>query len=684
MRISRIHITSFGGTRDRTVRMSPGLNVIYGKNESGKTTLKSFITGTLFPDRMPAYPASKASDSGEIDIELPDGSTKTITRSGKKSNSPAPDMCGITGNEYRSIYSLDPLGLRDMGGVDSVRSRLLTVPGASAVPSAEESIDKERTSLLPDSRRSANCTVSRLRSASEAADDRVLEMNASADGDSAYGQLVMEEAHLMNLLETSKGDEAAAFEEFKESQIREGTKQNLAKIAELEKERAAYADIAIPDPFTVGKYNSLCADRRRSEEDLTKAESDYGTALETYSGPEPSVITPLAPKVKTLGESIPEYLYSRDGARRGNGVNPIVIVGAAVAVGGAAVAAMFNVFAGIGMIATGAVIAIIGLRKRPASVADPSADRTERLWKELCSGFGISQGDIRGDHVRMTSMLSAAATVSDLKNKLDSARSRLASVDADIASITDRYGGDEGYAKALEASKDIERIDAAIGALREAVPEEKIEPVSGDAEQTYMDVRNQTGDLSDRLTAIREKKKAILSDTATEEALTEAAAASGRYQAAVRRWLMLAAEKHMLETACDTLSEKNRPSVYTDADRFLTAMTGGKYGIVSDIRTSELTIENKVTGERTSVKKWSSGTEDQVKLAMKMGLTLSLTGDIPPVILDDVLMTSDDVRTEGCIRALKELSVSAQVLYFTCNSATRDMLASAGAAVTEL
>ena len=43
MIIKSLHITDFCGTKDRTVELAPGFNVIEGENESGKTTLASFI-----------------------------------------------------------------------------------------------------------------------------------------------------------------------------------------------------------------------------------------------------------------------------------------------------------------------------------------------------------------------------------------------------------------------------------------------------------------------------------------------------------------------------------------------------------------------------------------------------------------------------------------------------------------
>lgn len=48
MKIRNVSCTQFAGVRDRSVTFTDGINVIYGKNESGKSTLVNLISRTLF------------------------------------------------------------------------------------------------------------------------------------------------------------------------------------------------------------------------------------------------------------------------------------------------------------------------------------------------------------------------------------------------------------------------------------------------------------------------------------------------------------------------------------------------------------------------------------------------------------------------------------------------------------
>lgn len=48
MKILSLHIDGFGKLRDQDINFKDGLNIVYGKNEAGKSTLHTFIKGMLF------------------------------------------------------------------------------------------------------------------------------------------------------------------------------------------------------------------------------------------------------------------------------------------------------------------------------------------------------------------------------------------------------------------------------------------------------------------------------------------------------------------------------------------------------------------------------------------------------------------------------------------------------------
>ena len=48
MKILELKIRSFGKLKDRRIRLSEGINLVYGENESGKSTIHMFIKGMFF------------------------------------------------------------------------------------------------------------------------------------------------------------------------------------------------------------------------------------------------------------------------------------------------------------------------------------------------------------------------------------------------------------------------------------------------------------------------------------------------------------------------------------------------------------------------------------------------------------------------------------------------------------
>lgn len=84
MRIKRLSITAFGGSRNlEFAELDPGLTVVYGTNEAGKTTLMNFLRAMLYGfdgARRQRYipPASGSRGGGAIDVLTAEGSARIV------------------------------------------------------------------------------------------------------------------------------------------------------------------------------------------------------------------------------------------------------------------------------------------------------------------------------------------------------------------------------------------------------------------------------------------------------------------------------------------------------------------------------------------------------------------------------------------------------------------------------
>lgn len=98
-------------------------------------------------------------------------------------------------------------------------------------------------------------------------------------------------------------------------------------------------------------------------------------------------------------------------------------------------------------------------------------------------------------------------------------------------------------------------------------------------------------------------------------------------------------------------------------------LTGGRYREVRVSDTLELTTEVPETGQFKPVHQLSAGTLDQFYFALRLGAALELTAGAegPPIICDDSLLQYDDDRALACLHYLAKLAAEHQVILLTCH-----------------
>jgi len=111
-------------------------------------------------------------------------------------------------------------------------------------------------------------------------------------------------------------------------------------------------------------------------------------------------------------------------------------------------------------------------------------------------------------------------------------------------------------------------------------------------------------------------------------------------------------------------------------------ITGGRYRRVAvDDKTLDLRLHAPEKGDWVDVRSLSQGTLDLVYLAARLGLVRLVTGDRrPPLIFDDPFITLDDERAKRALDLLREISRDFQVIYLT----TSDRYHGAADSVVEL
>jgi len=119
------------------------------------------------------------------------------------------------------------------------------------------------------------------------------------------------------------------------------------------------------------------------------------------------------------------------------------------------------------------------------------------------------------------------------------------------------------------------------------------------------------------------------------------------------------AEQATMRTATRFLERR----MVGDLDR----ITGGRYRRVAvDDKTLDIRLFAPEKGDWVDVRSLSQGTLDLVYLAARLGLVRLVTGDRrPPLVLDDPFVTLDDDRAMRALELLREIAHDFQVIYLT-------------------
>lgn len=123
MKITNISCTQFAGIRDRNISFTDGVNVIYGKNESGKSTLVNLLSRTLFQNAKINgrtdkefcnlyFPSSKRGSN--IKGDFADGKVTFETKNGTYT------LSKVWGSDFRCMLSTPDGVIRSQKQIDEI------------------------------------------------------------------------------------------------------------------------------------------------------------------------------------------------------------------------------------------------------------------------------------------------------------------------------------------------------------------------------------------------------------------------------------------------------------------------------------------------------------------------------------------------------------------------------------
>ena len=229
-------------------------------------------------------------------------------------------------------------------------------------------------------------------------------------------------------------------------------------------------------------------------------------------------------------------------------------------------------------------------------------------------------------------------------------RSEHAQLDRDIAAAFS--GADEQQLEAwLTGSDDLSLLESQGNEARRAVAARLAE-------------------AGERRGELKYQLKLLADDRQLAEKQIELDVVDERLADALKRWRVLATCNLLLAAVREYYEREHQPQALREASGYLKRLTGGRYTRVwTPLGEQSLRVEDRA-GHNLSVEVLSSGTREQLLLALRLALVSSHArrGVELPLVLDDVLVNFDVARARAAALVLRDFARHGhQVLVFTCH-----------------
>ena len=696
MRIRRLELRDFRRYRHLTVDLAPGLTVIRGPNEAGKSTIQRAIelaitrrvtsaAGDL--DALRPWDAAEDVRSAiTIDFEQDDGDgaktgqlektfagsrgTVRLDYDGESVTDPTladqvlAELTGIpTEAFFRSTASVRHHELADLDHDEgALRDRLqASISGGDRGTSrAKRKLEGALHGLTTKGEKNPG----RLKVA-EAEVDRSAQ--ALEQGDLALAQLASDRDALAGALERRGQAEAALAE-------RRAMLEKARQAERLATERAAAQDRyeRFRQAVEVNEQLSGLAATHPSANPLPLLRSGV-ERLRALDQQARELRAALAGEVNVSFEVEAEPSW-RPLSRWGIA---LVIIGVVIAAGALALNALEIVNLGMIPSLIGGVIGVIGLilaavalwmrrgDRMDTQLRDSEIDRRLRGRSEMEAELAAIEADTAN---RLAALgFAELATAEDVLTREEA---HVAQIDVLTAQLEGLVGKQPPGslapmrdAAALEISEKASALEAIGPIAKEPRARERLEVEVRDQEGALERARDDEANARARVETNAVDAEEVAAHAEALAGWRDELAALERRQRVYATTLeaIVAAEQATMKSATRYLEKR--------MVRDLEGATAGRYRHVRvDDKTLDIEVRAPEKRDWVKVTALSQGTMDLVYLTARLGLVRLVTGDRrPPLIFDDPFVTLDDVRAARALTLLKGVTSDFQVIYLTCS-----------------
>lgn len=664
MRIDNLKINAYGNIKNKDISLNKGINIIHGANESGKSTLLSYIVNSFYgisktkdgremSDYEKYKPWEGSEFSGRIKYTLNDNSQYEIFRDFTKKNPKIYNerLEDITDNfeidkKDGSKFFIEQTGVDKQTYLSTVVSmqqevrleekeqNLLIQKIANLVGTGEDNVSyKKALGKLQDKIRDEIGTNKTTQKPINIIEKEIEEINRKIEEirpykDKKYG-IDAEKEELKDqikeleierkILQELRENELIENENKKEIQIKENNiKENASKVLTLKNKMKELEDIEKSIGENVSKLQSEIESKKQNQEENKEVKS-------------------------TSKKSI--YL-----------VIAVALIIVAVVF---AVIVKNYVLAGIPLVLSiiDVIILAITQNKKKREIQEQKnkqeenrikiAQEIENLTKEL-----QDKEEEKRDLDSQISMIKGQLLLLENNNEQISAQVNKIKTDLLNTQNQDKNQIITKYKTEIPIEKINSIIDSNnLHSLEEQLNTNKIKLTGLEIEEnTILPQLDNLVNLEERLEADRQKKTELLQK---EEVIN------------------LAIEN--LNKAYEEMKTTITPKFTNNLSEGIKEITNNKYEKVAINDENGMIIEN-ARGEYIEANKLSTGTIDQLYLALRLSMIKDLSKETLPIILDETFAYFDNARLEKIIQYLNEKTEEHQTIIFTCTNREKEIL----------
>ena len=186
-------------------------------------------------------------------------------------------------------------------------------------------------------------------------------------------------------------------------------------------------------------------------------------------------------------------------------------------------------------------------------------------------------------------------------------------------------------------------------------------------QQRYEALYNRYGDIVEEISSIETQVRQKEGDNALERAIDDREQALASLMDEFEENLTLLTGSLVADQLQREISFNNDNRVFQEANRILGNITQNRYSLI--LSDSQFRAKDNTSSEILSLDELSTGTRVQLLLAIRLAFIHSFEkGERLPVIADELLANSDDMRSDAIINSLIEISRERQIFYFTAQS----------------